>query len=830
MNEISDKVRILIVDDQPQNILAFQAALESPKYDIVTASSGAEAIDLILRHDFAVVLLDVQMPTINGFEVARHIRAEDRTKETPIIFLTASFPTQELVEEGYEAGGVDYLFKPININVLRAKVSIFVELKSASSVRFKNLVEKTRVIAWEADARTGQFTYVSPQAEEILGYPTEDWYTPDFWPRHIHEEDRDWALQYCVESSKKLKDYQFEYRMVAADGRIVWLRDLVTVVTAANGAKLLTGYMIDITSPKMVERQSREELERVIEERTQKHAEAEAFLSLLIENIPNMVFVKDAKDLRFVRFNRAGEALLGMSRERLIGKNDYDFFPQAEADYFTLKDREVLNTGLLVDIPIEPIHTATGERRFLHTKKIPLYGADGKPEYLLGISEDVTDALEAEAERLRLFREQTEHAALEKAASRASFLAEASTLLASSLDYSETMKKLARLSVPELGDWCTITIRDEATRDLQRLAAVHLDPKKRPLMDELISLYPTDSDQTSGIQKVIESGISSLTDQVDDSVLVRAAKDERHLFLMRELGVKSCMVVPIRARERILGAISVVSGTSGRVYDAEDLKMAEELGRRAGIAIENAMLYSQVQRAVRLRDEFLSIASHELKTPVTSLKLQIQMARRKIEPEKGLAPSPEKLAKAFDISAKQVNRLSSLIDDLLDVSRIEAGKLSYSFEEVDLGKLVEEVVDRYRDELEIVGSPIELITQSRIMVRIDRFRIEQVVINLLTNAMKYGAGKAVFVSVRASGGKAFVDVKDHGIGIPESEQDRIFNRFERAISYSNISGLGLGLYISRQIVLGHQGALYVQSEIGKGSTFTVELNAVSWPS
>lgn len=564
---------------------------------------------------------------------------------------------------------------------------------------------------------------------------------------------------------------------------------------------------------------SSEELERLVLARSAELAKSLDFLDSLIENLPLMVFVKDAKTLRFVRFNKAGENLIGFSRNDMLGRNDYDFFPKEQADFFTGKDRAVLLGKTIVDIPEESIETKYLGTRILHTKKIPVLGPDGNPEYLLGISEDITEAKRAEEQNLRLIEERAARREADRTAANSFFLAEASRNLSSSLDYRVTLKNLADFVVQGFCDWCTITLNEAG--ELRRVAAAHRDAAKLSLVEELFSYSPSNGPEESLISGVLGSGTPLYLPEVQDSVLRKIARDERHFGILKGLDVRSCLVVPLRAHEQIFGALAFVS--SGISYSREDLSTAEELGRRAGMAVENARLYEQAQRAIQLRSEFLSIASHELRTPVTSLKLQVQMARRKIDPVKGTAPSPDRLMEIFDLSERQVNRLAALIDDLLDVSRIDAGRLSYDFERDDLSDIVKEVTLRLGDQLEAAACPLQLELEKGTMVLCDRFRLEQVAVNLVTNALKYGAGKPIRIRVKKQDGRALLEVKDEGIGIDPAHQQRIFDRFERAISHNNISGLGLGLFISKQIVIAHEGEIRVKSRLGTGSEFSVEL-------
>lgn len=231
----------------------------------------------------------------------------------------------------------------------------------------------------------------------------------------------------------------------------------------------------------------------------------------------------------------------------------------------------------------------------------------------------------------------------------------------------------------------------------------------------------------------------------------------------------------------------------------------------------------QLKEAVRSRDEFLSIASHELKTPLTSLKLQTQMRGRNLDKGNLNVFTPDRLRKMTDADSKQIDRLSRLIDDMLDISRISTGKLAIQRERFDLCTLAADVLEHYRPQFQATNSPVTLICDAPVVGEWDRFRIEQVITNLFTNAIRYGAGKPVEVSVGSVDFRAVISVKDQGIGVAKEHQSRIFERFERAVSASEISGLGLGLYIARQIVEMHDGTIRVESELGKGATFIVEL-------
>ncbi|MBF5046481.1 histidine kinase [Aggregicoccus sp. 17bor-14] len=235
----------------------------------------------------------------------------------------------------------------------------------------------------------------------------------------------------------------------------------------------------------------------------------------------------------------------------------------------------------------------------------------------------------------------------------------------------------------------------------------------------------------------------------------------------------------------------------------------------------------RLERAVQARDEFLGVASHELNTPLTSLKLQVQGLQRLLAQRMDQARSPEeeKLARTLGRTDRQVRRLSQLVSDLLDVSRINAHQLALRRAPVDLGELLEETVDHASDEPSLDAGRIQL-QRGRgapIIGVWDRSRLEQAVTNLLSNALKYGRGRPVQVRARVHAGHALLEVQDHGLGVRAEDLTRIFERFERAISPSEVSGLGLGLYITREIARAHGGSVEVQSRPGEGSTFTLRL-------
>ena len=283
---------------------------------------------------------------------------------------------------------------------------------------------------------------------------------------------------------------------------------------------------------------------------------------------------------------------------------------------------------------------------------------------------------------------------------------------------------------------------------------------------------------------------------------------EMEFPLRRSDGVFRWFLTRVRPLTDSQGRIVRWFGTN---IDVEDAKRAR---------MERERLVSQLQDALHVREEFLSVAAHELRTPVTSLLLQLQWLVRLLR--SGREPSNE-LEPRLEVATKQTKRLAALVNELLDVSRISSGRLEMNVEEVDLIGLVAEMLDRHRHVAESAGCVVAMETNGDVRGRWDRLRLEQLMTNLLSNAIKYGPGAPIKITVARAGGDARVSVRDEGIGIGREDLGRIFDRFERAVSSQHYGGLGLGLYIAREIAEAHGGRIEVASEPGKGSTFTVWL-------
>ena len=505
---MSDRCKILVVDDQPSNLQSAHAVLASGDYEVVTARSGEEALEHVLREDFAVILLDVAMPRMDGFETASLILGRERSRSTPIIFLTASAADMDHIFRGYELGAVDYLRKPVDPHALRAKVKVFARL-------------------WRQGRR------LQEQARAI-----EEWH------------------QRALEAS--------ETRF-----RRLWMSGMLA----------------------------------------------------MIQWKPDGVIV-DAND-----------AFLGMLA-----------YTRRE-----LAERDLMWRSLLA------------------------------PD---------TDGIDTRAR--------------------------------------EELERSGAFAAHE---------RDFVSKDGARVPVLfggaYTDPE----------------------------------------------------------------------RQSIIG-------------------FAIDISERRRSETERTRLVHELQTAVTARDDFLSVAAHELKTPLTPLRMQISMLLRQLG--KG-AMEPERVHRSLEKIDHSAVRVQGLVEDLLDVSRLTAGRFQLTLEEVELRELIGGVLGRIKELTDRAGCEVTLEAQGDICGRWDRKRLEQVVENLVVNAAKYGAGKPIELRALATPSAGIVEVVDHGIGIAPDKQERIFDKFERVASTKHYGGFGLGLWIVRRIVEAHGGTIGVESVPQKGSRFTVSL-------
>ena len=778
---------ILLVDDRTQNLVALEAILEPLGQETVRATSGEDALRALLHRDFAAILLDVQMPGMDGFETARLIKERERTRHIPILFLTAQSRDSGQVFQGYSAGAVDYLLKPFDPDVLRAKVSVFIELwqkteqlreqterlrrrelaelERASDERYRTLAEAMPQIVWRADP-AGNALYYNERWYEHTGIaPGQS--ASDDWHRVVHPDDLPETLARFEAAAQTGGVFEMEYRFRAANGTYRW-------------------YL--------------------------------------------------------------GRAL-------------------------------------------------------------PVRDVSGTIVSWVGTATDIDVQKRArEAQR---------------------FLVEAGAILGGSLDYRRTLVEVAHAAVPVIADWCVVH-GVEPDGSLRRLAVAHGDPAKAPLVEELELRYPAHLDTSFGPASVVASGVPELVPEISEKLLRAAAADEVQLDLLRELGLRSYLCVPLRVRDRSFGAITLVQAESGRAYGEDDLALAEELARRAATAIENSRLYREAEERAQaarvlanvgdgvvlvdregvirlwnaaavavtgvpedeavgrriadvvpvweeiapripvadapgpsaavtmpvdfgdrevwvsgsgvateegtvyafrdlteeraleaMKSDFVATVSHELRTPLAAIH---GSALTILRPD--LELGDELRDRLLQVIAEESERLAEIVNDLLLASHLDSGRLHVRIESCDPRDLAESVVASARTHLpERIA--LELDAPKRLpQVAADPGQLRQVLDNLVENAIKYSPqGGLIRVELAERDGAVSFAVADTGIGIPAAEHRRVFEKFYRLDPNmtGGVGGTGLGLYICRELVSMMDGRIWVESRPGQGSTFFVEI-------
>ncbi len=402
------------------------------------------------------------------------------------------------------------------------------------------------------------------------------------------------------------------------------------------------------------------------------------------------------------------------------------------------------------------------------------------------------------------------------------FLAEASAELAGLTDYQSTLDRIARLAVPRFADWCAVDMLEEGGAVLKRVAVAHVDPAKVHLAHELHQRFPPDPRSATGPWGVVRSGRSELVPEITPDMLeARGGADPAFLAIVRTLGLTSYIGVPLSARGKTLGVLIFISAESRRRYTPDDLVLAEDLGRRAGVAVDNARLMLAMQESDRAKDVFLATLAHELRNPLAPIWNGLSIIKR----ARGDASRIEQIG---GIIERQVGQLTRLVDDLLDVSRISTGKIELKKEPTNLVTILGSAVETSRPHIEAAHHKLSIsFPDEPTDLVADPARMAQVFANLLNNAAKYTRrGGHIEVVVQAEPQELVVKVRDNGTGIAREMLGKVFGLFTQVThpTERRQGGLGIGLSLVDGLVRLHGGRVEAHSAgLDQGSEFIVYL-------
>lgn len=506
--------------------------------------------------------------------------------------------------------------------------------------------------------------------------------------------------------------------------------------------------------------------------------------------------------------NPAAERMFGYSAAELLGKPLSMLMPERFRQQHTVGLARYLKTAERrldwSDLRLPGLH------RDGHELALSIsFGEyrDGGSKVFTGILRDISEMIQHEA-GLR-------------------FLLEASEVLTTSLDYEHTLRSVAELATRSIADWAAVDLVEDG--EVRRVAVAHPDPAKLQIAKDMETQYPADPASPTGVHHVIRTGERVLVPEIPEEMLVNAAQDEKHLRFIRELQLESYICVPLKLRDEVIGALTLVSSKRARHYTEADADLASELARRATVAIDSARLYQTAEaariaaeRANAAKSEFLAMMSHELRTPLNAISGYAELLATGVRGEL----TPEQMADVHSIQRSQAHLLA-IINDMLNLTKLEAGKVQFTYASVRLDPLLRGLEELVRPQLLAKGIEYEYRSfDTSSSALLDREKFQQIMLNLLSNAIKYtDDGGRVTVAWKIDGPDVVVSVGDTGRGIPPDKLGAIFEPFVQVepLRTRVTGGAGLGLAISQDLARQMGGEISVASTIGAGSKFTLRL-------
>jgi PAS domain S-box-containing protein len=795
--QTEQKVNILLVDDEPKNLLALEAILESLGQNLVKTHSGKEALKCLLNEDFAVILLDVHMPGMDGFETAKLIRERERSQHTPIIFLTAFSTSVPLMSKGYSLGAVDYLLEPIEPEILTAKVAVFVDLfkKTAevklqaaqladvnaklreSEERFRSLSACSPVGIFLIDIE-GRCTYTNPRYQAICGFTLEESLGAS-WLQSVHPEDREQVLADWSARTLKGQGYSKELRGLPQEGIVRWIHIGSSPMFSDKGELIgHVGTLENITSRKQGEvvlHRANEALERRVQERTAELRDANAQLRCEIAyRVRTEAKLEKSLSLLHTTLESTADGIVAVSLE-----GDIVTFNQKVVDMWQIPDsimtsqdckqrldffRNQLKNPEMFDRCIREVNSQPNVKDYdtLELKDGRIFEGYFN---LHPLGEKIIGTVWS-------FRDITERKRIEEALrqSEARF-----RTLAETTD--------AIIFINQGAQFCYVNPAAEAITGYRR--------------EELMT-YPDISELIQERGQVRRRGISVFPQyeeikQCEEIKILTKNGEERWL---------DCCVGVIECE----GKLAVL----GTAIDITKRKQAE---------VEIRQALEQEKELSELRARFISIVSHEFRTPLNNISISTSSLRRYSHQW----TESEKLEYLHGIET-DVEQLSQLLDEALLIGGAEVGKQKFDPEPLDLAQFCRGIVT----EMELGDSDqhaFSFVSRGNCSAAcVDKKLLKPIIVNLLSNAIKYSPPDSkVDLELTCRDVEVIFQIKDRGIGIPAADQQQLFEPFHRGRNVADIQGTGLGLSVVKKFVDLHGGQISVASEVGVGTTFTVTL-------
>lgn len=727
---------------------------------------------------------------------------------------------------------------------LLSKAELDVAARQQNEQRLQMALAAGNMCAWEWDVATGEIQW-SEELHDMFGLDAAAFSgSLEAYQQHIHPVDRP---RVEADIARMIRDrqstYDLEYRLLPPDGALRWVASRGRAVFDNDGETArMVGVCTDITERKRLElsKEFVAEASRILATTLRPEDTIKKLAQLVVPRLADWCIIQvvdehgEIKPVELAHTNPenvelawqvarrwqvpsqdgSASAAIRTGESTLVAHIEPHMIAARAVDAEHLRVLESLELRSAITVPLKARGRKLGALTLLTAESRRTYDATD-----LRFAEEIGSWAALAIDTAQLNREaENARSVAERSREYLQILARVSDDLASSLDPDSALQQLASRLVGNLADYCVTYASDGVT--IRRLGLAHRDPAKLARVEALCEAGPPRFEDKWGAGAVIRTGEAILVEDIPEKLLDERARNERHRQAARQLAPVSAIIVPLRARGRTLGAIALVTdATSHRHYDHDDLKLARELASRAALLVDNARLYAQARAAVRARDDMIAVVSHDLRSPLQSISSAATLLE--FESQGG---SANRSLQAIKLATSQMDRL---LQDLLDLSLIDAGQLTVTRELADAATLVDEARTMFEPLAGDKSVRLECKIQPGLpQIRVDRNRMQQVLANLLGNALKFvPAGGLISLSANVQGDQLRIAVSDTGPGISEDDLPKVFDRFWRADRRKE-RGVGLGLTVAQGIVQAHGGTIGVESRKGKGSTFYILLDAV----